>query len=165
MYQAHRQKQQSNATAQDNQHWKKAGELRARGKHGEAVSEYEQALRTLSYNSMLRQELAYELQVIGNDDEAAAQLREAISIDKGGYGDDFDAEAHVDLGRILERKGNLREALSEYCLAAEAHPDVRFYDTEVQTLSKRLNLTPDECRKYVSRDQTEDDVSPNIFGY
>ena len=59
-YQIHRQNQQSNATAEDNQHWKKASALRARGKHAEAISEYEQALRTLSYNSFLRQELPYE---------------------------------------------------------------------------------------------------------
>src|ERR1022692_1997200 len=87
-YQLHRQNQQSNATAEDNQHWKKARALRARGKHTEAISEYEQALRSLSYNSILRQQLAYELQLVGNDDAAVAQLREIIRIDKEGEGDD-----------------------------------------------------------------------------
>jgi tetratricopeptide (TPR) repeat protein len=154
-FQAHRRKQQSNATAEDNQHWKKARGLRASGKHTEAISEYEQALRTLSHNSGLRQELAHELQVVGNDHEAAAQLREVINIDKEGYGVDYDAEIHADLGRILERKVELPEALKEYCLAAEAHPDVYFYDAEVERLSKRLNLTPDECRKYVSSEEDE----------
>ncbi len=137
MYQAHRQKQQGNATAEDNQHWKKAGALRERGKHGEAISEYLQALRTLSYNSILRQELAYELQVIGNDDDAAVQLHEVISIDKGSNVDDFDAEVHIDLARILEKKGDSTGALKECRLAEEIHPDVYFYHTECERLSNR----------------------------
>ena len=165
IYRGHQRKQQSEATEMDNQHWKKATALRAQGKHSEAISEYEQALQKLSHNSDLRHELAYELQLMGEDDEAASQLREIIKIDKDGNGFDDDAEAHLDLGRILERKDNLREALKEYCLAAEAHPDVYFYDSEVHALSKRLNLTTDECRKYLSGDQEENDVPRNIFGF
>lgn len=163
MYQAHRHKQQSNATAEDNQHWKKADKLRARGKHAEAISECEQALRTLSYNSGLRQELAYELQMVGDDDGAAAQLREVIGIDKAGNaGEDFDAEVHIDLGRILERKGDLREGLKEYCLAADISPDVYFYHTELQRLLKQLNLSPKECGKYLSHE--EDNAPPDWDG-
>jgi tetratricopeptide (TPR) repeat protein len=161
MYQAHRHKQQSNATAGDNQHWKKASKLRAAGKHQEAISEYVQALRTLSHNSMLRQELAYELQLTGNDDEAAVQLRKVISIDRATNENkwDLDSEVHSDLGKILERKGDLREGLKEYCLAADISPDVYFYHTEVQRLSKQLNLSSEECGKYLSHE--EDDIPPD----
>ena len=98
---------------------------------------YEQALRTLSYNSMLRQELAYELQVIGNDDEAAVQLRKVISINRGGNGDDFDAEVHIDLARILEKKGDLAGALKDCRLAEEINPDAYFYHTECERLLSR----------------------------
>jgi tetratricopeptide (TPR) repeat protein len=138
MYQAHRQKQQSNATEKDNQHWKEAGALRAHGKHREAISEYLQALRTLSYNSMLRQQLAYELQVIGNDDDAAVQLHKVISIDQQGYGDDFDAEVHIDLARISEKKGDFTEALKECRLAEDINPDVYFYHTECERISNQF---------------------------
>ena len=152
-------KQQSEATEMHNQHWKKATALRAQGKHSEAISEYEQALLSLSHNSMLRQELAYELQVAGRDDEALAQLREVLNIDSGREGDDFDSEVHIDLGRILESKGQARDALKEYCLAADISPDVYFYHVEVQRLSKLLNLSSNECPKHLSR---ENDDAPFI---
>ena len=155
IYRGHQRKQQSEATEMDNQHWKKATALRAQGKHSEAISEYEQALQKLSHNSDLRHELAYELQLVGEDDEAASQLREIIKIDKDGNGVDVDSEVHVDLGRLLERKGNVREALREYCLAADANADVYFYDTEVERLSKQLDVSSKECRKYVQHNDDE----------
>ena len=159
IYRGHQRKQQSEATEIDNQHWKKATALRAQGKHSEAVSEYEQALSSLAYNSILRQELAYELQVLGRDDEAAAQLREVLSIDRERNGDGIDSEVHIDLGRILEGKAKTRDALKEYCLAADISPDVYFYHVEAQRLSKLLNLSSNECPKHLSR---EDDDAPFI---
>ena len=76
-------------------------------------------------------------QITGNDDEAAVQLRKVISINRGENGKDFDAEIHVDLARILEKKGDLTGALKDCRLAEEINPDVYFYHTECGRLSSR----------------------------
>jgi tetratricopeptide (TPR) repeat protein len=160
MYRGWRSHQEGIATQEKNSHWKAARKLRERGKHDDAIVEYQLALQTLSHNSDLRHELAYEYQVVGNDAGAASQLREIISLDTQPDGDDFDADVHVDLGRILERQGDTRQALKEYCLASEAAPDVYFYYSESNRLLKTLNLSPSYCEKFARNRSADDEASP-----
>ncbi len=84
-----------------------AGELLKRGRVGEAVVQYREALR-LDPNASAHSNLGVALARQGRLDEAERQYREALRLEPDS------ARLHNNLGALMERRGERDEAESQY---------------------------------------------------
>ncbi len=93
--------------------------LMAEGQPAQAESAYQRALSKQADIGDGHRRLAEALRRQGKEDEAVAELREAIRLDAKS------ARAHNDLAFILENnQGKMQEALAEYQEAAKIDPDL-----------------------------------------
>lgn len=99
-----------------------AGDLLARGTRlissqpGEAVKLLEQALRLDSSLRGIHHQLGLAYHAIGDEADAAAEMRQAVSREPDS------AAAHNDLGIVLFQTGDARAALEEFRAAARLAP-------------------------------------------
>jgi Flp pilus assembly protein TadD/mono/diheme cytochrome c family protein len=91
--------------------------LITRRNYREAISNFEQALRTQPASATARNGLGAGLLAEGRFDEAVRELREALRIDPGHL------NAHLNLAKALARKGDLTGAAAELNAFLKQKPD------------------------------------------
>jgi protein O-mannosyl-transferase len=83
----------------------------------DSVTLFNHTLDCTSPNSIARNNLAFALAELGQDDDAIVHYQRALEI-QPGY-----ASAHVNLGKILARRGQVDEAIVHFRNAVEIRPD------------------------------------------
>jgi tetratricopeptide (TPR) repeat protein len=89
--------------------------LAQRGQHEEAIGYLEASVKARPFAPAMRN-LARSLAAVGRTDDAIARFRDAIRLDPGN------AQAHVELGGLLEQRGRNNEAIDEYATALRMSP-------------------------------------------
>jgi tetratricopeptide (TPR) repeat protein len=96
-------------------HVKKSAVLAHKGKHAEALAEYDQALKYAPRDLLVLVHKSVELAESGDEDAAIAQLTTLIKENSKNRGVAF---AHLQLGQLLAKKGDWRGACDHYREAA-----------------------------------------------
>ena len=99
-----------------------AEELRERGKHGDAIKEYRNAIKLRPGYTQARLAIARSMQVTDQYDEAFAHLRQAMREKPGPF-----PEAHTIFGNLKRSQGFTDDALKSYQTAIAqskgSHPE------------------------------------------
>ncbi len=109
--------------------------LGQQGRAGEAITALQEAVRLDPSNGGTKVNLAIQLHATGMLANARTMLQDAIALDPGL------AEAHYELGRLLEKQGERTAAIIEYqqFLAAASG---RFPELELAVRSRLRRLSP-----------------------
>jgi Tfp pilus assembly protein PilF len=87
--------------------------LDKRGRYGEAMSNYEEALRIKPDDAFVYDKLATDLDIVGRPDDAVAFYRKSLQLDPGN------ARVHNNYGITLIRRGETDEAIKQFMQAVQ----------------------------------------------
>ncbi len=90
--------------------------LDKRGRYGEAIYHYGEALRIKPDDAFVYDKLATDLDIVGRPDDAVAYYRKSLQLDPGN------AQVHNNLGITLIRRGNTDEAVKQFMQAVQLDP-------------------------------------------
>ena len=130
--------------------------LMARGQLGEAIEQFNTALRLNPAYEPAYNNLGYALSSMGRTDEAIEQFRKVIALNPANV------DAHYNLGAALAKKGLSGQAIKEYIVALRLKPDdigarnnlgieydkLGLVDQAIVEYQKILALDPDYVEAY-----------------